>query len=227
MLLYADARLMPVVFATAVAVTSKALFRVHIQNASRHFFNPSNFGITVTSLVFPCVGIVPPYHFTENLSGWGSWILPAVILASGSLLIHMLHHADVRSAGAWISGPDHFWRYALGRAFRAHCCRCRSELCALYLLHGHRSVTWSPIRQRHPECRAGNCIRASVAGVYSIALALAQMDRMRVRRLPRKANLSYIFPILCKSCEEKACRINNLGLVAGGGFELQPRIDSA
>src|SRR5215831_8044943 len=86
MLLYANARLMPIVFATAAAISSKALLRVAVQNSRRHFLNPSNFGITLTLLLFPWVGIAPPYHFTENLHGWGGWILPAVIVMSGSFL---------------------------------------------------------------------------------------------------------------------------------------------
>lgn len=86
MLLYPNERLMPVVFASAAAIGSKAIFRVTIGNRVAHFFNPSNFGISLTLLLFPSVGIAPPYHFTENLSGWADWILPAVILTSGTLL---------------------------------------------------------------------------------------------------------------------------------------------
>lgn len=86
MLLYSNARLMPIVFASATAITSKALFRVAVQNGQRHFLNPSNFGITLTLLLFPWVGIAPPYHFSENIHGWGSWILPGIILMSGSFL---------------------------------------------------------------------------------------------------------------------------------------------
>jgi Na+-translocating ferredoxin:NAD+ oxidoreductase RnfD subunit len=86
MLLYANERLLPIVFATAVAVGSKAIFRAPVGNGTRHFLNPSNFGITVTLLLFPWVGIAPPYHFTENLSGLGDWILPGLLVASGTLL---------------------------------------------------------------------------------------------------------------------------------------------
>jgi enediyne biosynthesis protein E5 len=86
MLLYANDRLMPVVFATAVAMGSKAIFRAPVGNGTRHFLNPSNFGITVTLLLFPWVSIAPPYHFTENLSGAADWIVPGVLVASGALL---------------------------------------------------------------------------------------------------------------------------------------------
>lgn len=86
MLLYPNARLMPVAFAAATAIASKTLFRVNEQGRSRHFLNPSNFGITVTLLAFPWVGIAPPYQFTENLGTAGDWILPLVIITTGTFL---------------------------------------------------------------------------------------------------------------------------------------------
>lgn len=86
MLLYANERLVVLAFATVTAIAAKALFRVPVGSGSRHVFNPSNFGITVTLLLFPWVGIAPPYAFTENLYGVGDWILPAVIVGSGTLL---------------------------------------------------------------------------------------------------------------------------------------------
>src|SRR5215218_1616781 len=86
MLLYANDRLLPIAFAAAVAVASKAIFRVPVAHGSRHFLNPSNFGITATLLLFPWVSISPPYHFTENLYGAWDWILPGLIVISGSLL---------------------------------------------------------------------------------------------------------------------------------------------
>lgn len=86
MLLYTNARLAPVAFAVAVAIGSKALFRVKSGAGTRHFFNPSNFGISVTLLAFPWVGIAPPYQFTENLDRIGDVALPALIIVTGTLL---------------------------------------------------------------------------------------------------------------------------------------------
>jgi hypothetical protein len=86
MLLYANDRPLPIAFAAAAAIASKTLFRTRAGKGSRHFFNPSNFGITLTLLLFPWVGIAPPYHFTENLTGAGDWILPGVIVCTGTLL---------------------------------------------------------------------------------------------------------------------------------------------
>jgi hypothetical protein len=86
MLLYAGGRIAPVAFAAATAITSKALLRAPSPFGNRHFLNPSNFGITVTLLLFPEVGIAPPYQFEEYLHGPADIILPLIIIASGSLL---------------------------------------------------------------------------------------------------------------------------------------------
>jgi Na+-translocating ferredoxin:NAD+ oxidoreductase RnfD subunit len=69
-----------------VAIGSKAIFRIGSGSRTLHFFNPSNFGITIALLAFPWVGIAPPYHFTENLPGAASWILPAVLVCAGTFL---------------------------------------------------------------------------------------------------------------------------------------------
>jgi len=86
MLLYPGARLAPIVFAGVVAIGSKAIFRWSVDGRARHVFNPSNLGITATLLVFPSVGIAPPYQFTEALTGFGDWMLPAVVIGLGSFL---------------------------------------------------------------------------------------------------------------------------------------------
>lgn len=86
MLLYANERLLPIAFASAVAIGSKAIFQAPLGNKTRHFLNPSNFGITLTLLLFPWVGIAPPYQFTENLSGAGDWLLPGLIVCTGTFL---------------------------------------------------------------------------------------------------------------------------------------------
>jgi hypothetical protein len=54
--------------------------------AARHYLNPSNFGIAVTLLLFPSVGIAAPYQFTENLGSVGDWVVPMVIISTGSIL---------------------------------------------------------------------------------------------------------------------------------------------
>ena len=88
MLLYANSRLWPIAFASATAIASKTIFRVRVHPLAppRHFLNPSNFGISMTLLLFPWVGIAPPYQFTENLTGIADWVLPAIIICTGSFL---------------------------------------------------------------------------------------------------------------------------------------------
>ncbi|MEU8206458.1 enediyne biosynthesis protein UnbU [Streptosporangium sp. NPDC049046] len=90
MLLYANDRIAPVVFAVIVAITSKYLIRVRVRGKLRHVLNPSNFGIVVVLILFPWVGIAPPYHFTEWISGPLDWVLPAIILISGTVINAML-----------------------------------------------------------------------------------------------------------------------------------------
>jgi enediyne biosynthesis protein E5 len=101
MLLYPNDRLWVIAFGAATAIGSKAVFRVVVGSTTRHFFNPSNFGISVTLLLFPWVGICPPYHFTENLSGPGDWILPGLIILTGSFLNTRFTHR-LPLIGAWV-----------------------------------------------------------------------------------------------------------------------------
>lgn len=108
MLLYAAENVAAIAFAAAAAMASKYLFRMAVGVGRdgypmfRHFLNPSNFGITITLLLFPTVGIAPPYQFTENTSGIVDWILPLIIICSGSYL-------NIKATGrmplilAWVS----------------------------------------------------------------------------------------------------------------------------
>jgi len=102
MLLYSNASLWPIALATAIAIGSKAVFRVVVRGQSRHFLNPSNFGISLVLLLFPWVGITAPYQFTENLHGAGDWLLPAAIVITGSFLNSRFTHR-MPLIGAWLS----------------------------------------------------------------------------------------------------------------------------
>jgi len=92
MLLYAPDNLAAVAFAASVAMTSKYIVRVALdvgrdgRPVVRHVLNPSNFGITATLLLFPSVGIAPPYQFTENTWGAVDWLLPLAVIGTGSYL---------------------------------------------------------------------------------------------------------------------------------------------
>lgn len=103
MLLYANERLGPVVFASVVAICSKCLLRAPAERGTRHFFNPSNFGITITLLVFSWVSVAPPYQFTENMTGVGDWILPAIIVCTGTFLNARFTHR-LPLIAAWLGG---------------------------------------------------------------------------------------------------------------------------
>ncbi|ANP49427.1 hypothetical protein J2Z21_006133 [Streptomyces griseochromogenes] len=86
MLLYANSRLWPTLLAAVVGVCSKYLIRVRVKGTARHVLNPSNFGIVTVLLLFPWVGIAPPYEFSEWLGGWADAIPPLVVLVLGTLL---------------------------------------------------------------------------------------------------------------------------------------------
>jgi hypothetical protein len=88
MLLYPGEQLMTIAFAAAAAIASKYLLRAPVgpSGASRHFLNPSNFGITAALLAFPSVGIVQPYMFTEKLNNVGAVLLPIFVVIAGTFL---------------------------------------------------------------------------------------------------------------------------------------------
>lgn len=91
MLLYTNERFMVVAFATSLAIFSKVLLRVPTPGApagvTTHFMNPSNLGIAATLLLFSdWVGVAQPYQFTENVSGALDWVIPLIIVCSGSFL---------------------------------------------------------------------------------------------------------------------------------------------
>lgn len=104
MLLYPNEQLWPFVFAVALSIGSKVLLRAPVGGGhTQHIFNPSNFGIATTLLLFPQVGFAPPYHFTENLVGVWHWILPVFILLTG-VIIHGLFTGRLPLVAAWLIG---------------------------------------------------------------------------------------------------------------------------
>jgi Na+-translocating ferredoxin:NAD+ oxidoreductase RnfD subunit len=88
MLLYAAEQLWVVAFAASVAIASKYILRLPVgdDGGTRHFYNPSNFGIALTLALFPMVGIAPPYQFAENISGALDWLLPLIVITTGTLI---------------------------------------------------------------------------------------------------------------------------------------------
>jgi hypothetical protein len=104
MLLYPNELIGPAIFAAVISIASKVLVRVTLPNGQKHhIFNPSNFGICVILLMFPdVVGIAPPYHFTENLTGAWHWALPSIILCSG-LFLHYNATGRLPLCLTWLS----------------------------------------------------------------------------------------------------------------------------
>ncbi|MCX7112684.1 MAG: enediyne biosynthesis protein UnbU [Proteobacteria bacterium] len=103
MLIYPNDNLWPIAFASGLSIASKVIFRAPIGAFTQHVFNPSNFGITTTIVLFPWIGIAPPYHFTENVVGIWDWVIPGVILVSG-IFLHAVFTKRLPLCLAWIGG---------------------------------------------------------------------------------------------------------------------------
>jgi hypothetical protein len=164
MLLYSNARVGPIVFASVAAIASKRLLRAPMEGGRgvRHVMNPSNFGITATLLLFPWVGIAPPYQFTEGLTGAGDWALPALIVASGSFLNTRFTHRGPLIL-AWLGG------FALQAGLRALLLG-HAPLAALAPMTGVAFVLYSFYMATDPATTP-EAPRAQVA--FGLALAAA------------------------------------------------------
>jgi hypothetical protein len=104
MLLYPNERLWPLIFAVVLSIGSKVILRAPVGNGhTQHIFNPSNFGVAATLLLFPDVSFAPPYHFTENITGLWDWAIPLIVLVSG-IIIHALFTGRLPLVAAWIAG---------------------------------------------------------------------------------------------------------------------------
>ncbi len=87
MLIYVNDRIFVMMFAVTLAVAAKWILRAPGRGgALKHYMNPSNLGILMVLILFPWGSIAPPYHFTEGLNDWGSWILPGIIIITGTML---------------------------------------------------------------------------------------------------------------------------------------------
>ncbi|HYS41986.1 MAG TPA: enediyne biosynthesis protein UnbU [Pseudonocardiaceae bacterium] len=103
MLLYANDRLMPTALAAVIGVASKYVVRIPVGPRLRHVLNPSNAGIVAVLLLFPWVGIAPPYEFTEWVTGWWGAVIPALLLAAGTMLNAKLT-GRIPLILAWVGG---------------------------------------------------------------------------------------------------------------------------
>lgn len=104
MLLFISSRLDLFVVAAIIAVSSKYIFRIRTDRGDKHYFNPSNFGITVVLLLFAdTVSIAPPYQFTAQLGTFGDIALP-VFLACIGLFINFIFTGKLPLIFAWLAG---------------------------------------------------------------------------------------------------------------------------
>ena len=107
----------------------------------RHFYNPSNFGITVTLLLFGWVGIAPPYQFTGNLDRIGDWLLPGIIVCHGNFsqrAIHASSAVDCRLARMASSRRPSSGLWCSVRRWRGAAADDGDGFYSLHLLHGDR-----------------------------------------------------------------------------------------
>lgn len=87
MLLYANNQWWPIMFGVVVAVSQKHFLQAPIAGRMRHYMNPSNFGITVTLVLFGSwVSIAPPYEFTERADTFFRVMVPLVIVTAGTVI---------------------------------------------------------------------------------------------------------------------------------------------
>jgi hypothetical protein len=170
MLMYANDRLWVVSFGAAVAITSKYLFRAPVGNGkTRHFLNPSNFGIAVTLVLFHWVGIAAPYQYTEALDRIGDWMVPGIIICTGSLL-NTFFTRRIPLILAWVGGfaLQAIVRNAiLGTPIVAGLSPMTGVAFILFTFYMVTDPATTP-NARWPQVAFG----ASVAGVYSMLVAL-------------------------------------------------------
>ncbi|MGN9777022.1 enediyne biosynthesis protein [Micromonospora sp. H33] len=86
MLIYVNDQILVLMFGVAVAIGAKWVLRAPLKGRMRHYMNPSNFGIAVILLLFPWASIAPPYHFTEHITGFWDWFVPAIIIVGGTMI---------------------------------------------------------------------------------------------------------------------------------------------
>lgn len=168
MLLYSNERLMPIVFGSAAAIASKTVLRLRDGNGSRHFMNPSNFGITLTLLLFPWVGIAPPYQFTAGLGALGDWILPLIIICSGTFLNRRFTRR-VPLLAAWVVGfivQAAFRHLSMGASFEAALVPMSGMAFLLFTFYMVTDPATTP-----SDRKAQIIFGASVAAAYGVLMA--------------------------------------------------------
>ncbi|MFI0469633.1 enediyne biosynthesis protein [Saccharopolyspora sp. 5N102] len=169
MLLFISDRIDLFVVAAVISVSSKYVFRIRTPRGDKHFFNPSNFGITVVLLVFlDTVSIAPPYQFTEHLGTFGDIALP-VFLACLGLFINFIFTGKLPLIFAWVGG------FAAQAAIRALIFDETSFLAAISPLSGMAVLLFTLYMITDPgttprETRGQIVFGLSVAAVYGVLM---------------------------------------------------------
>jgi hypothetical protein len=91
MLIYVNDRIWVMLFGVVLAVSAKWVLRAPVKGKLRHYMNPSNLGLAALLVLFPAwISIAPPYHFSEHVNDFISWLIVAIIVISGTVLNAML-----------------------------------------------------------------------------------------------------------------------------------------
>ncbi len=168
MLVYPNDRLMPVIFGVSVAICSKVIFRAPVGNGrTQHIFNPSNLGIVATLLLFPSVGVAPPYHFTENLTGMWHWALPGLVLVTG-IIVHGLFTGRLTMVLTWLvafvlQGALRSWYF--GTSWIVPLTPMTSAAFMVFTLYMIPDPATTPIKPLHQAL-----FSAAIAAVYGMLL---------------------------------------------------------
>ena len=169
MLLYANQQAWLVVFAVVVSVGQKAILRAPVNGKMRHFMNPSNFGIVAALLLFRWISIAPPYEFTENLDTVLRWVIPALILASGTMLNAQLTKKMPLICGLVLmfAVQAMFRAYVFGIAWRPAMLMMTGTAFVLFLNYMVTDPGTTPVRPRDQAA-----FGASVSVAYGFLMAL-------------------------------------------------------
>jgi enediyne biosynthesis protein E5 len=104
MLIYTNDNIGPVIFGVMVGVSGKYILQAPIAGRMRHYMNPSNFGISVTLLVFSqWVAVAQPYEFTENANTYFRIMIALIIATAGTVLNTALTKRTALIVG-WLGG---------------------------------------------------------------------------------------------------------------------------
>jgi hypothetical protein len=171
MLLFISDRLDLFAVAAVIAISSKYIFRVRTQSGTKHYLNPSNFGITVVLLLYAdTVSMAPPYQFTEHVGHFGDIALPAFLACLG-LFINFIFTGKIPLIFAWVGG------FAVQAAIRALLIDETSFRAAMAPLTGMALLLFTLYMITDPgttpRSKAGQAAFGfSVAAVYGVLMTL-------------------------------------------------------